>query len=81
MRWDIRHGLDGVITDDPKLFLDVRREWHEGMRESGFGLMMWLDVVRINLFALVFGFIFRAKFGFGEKRPLVRSKVMLGDGS
>ncbi|KAF2686994.1 tubulin-domain-containing protein [Lentithecium fluviatile CBS 122367] len=60
MRWDIRHGLDGVITDDPKLFLDVRRGWHEGMRE-GFGLMMWLDVLRINLFALVFGVIFQMK--------------------
>lgn len=30
MRWDIQQGLDGVITDDPELFLEVRRGWHEG---------------------------------------------------
>jgi tubulin gamma len=78
MRWGIRHGLDGVITDDPKLFLEVRRGWHEGMRE-GWGLMMWLDVLRINLFALVFGLMFQMKFGSGIKRPFVRSKAVLGE--
>lgn len=79
MRWDIRHGLDGVITDDPRKFLEVRRGWHEGMDE-GFGLMMWLDVLRINFFALIFGLLFQLRFGFRDSRPLVRSKIEAEDG-
>jgi tubulin gamma len=79
MRWDIRRGLDGVITDDPKLFLEVRRGWHEGVKE-GLGLVMWLDVLRINIFTLIFGILFRFRFGFGDTRPLVRSQVVLGEG-
>jgi hypothetical protein len=74
MRWDIRHGLDGVITDDPKKFLDVRRGWHDGMHE-GFSLVMWLDVLRINFFALLFGWLFQMKFGFDDRKRLVRSRV------
>lgn len=73
MRWDIRNGLDGVITDDPKLFLDVRRRWHEGVSD-GFALTMWLDVLRINLFALVFGVLFQMKFGLREG-TLVRPRI------
>jgi tubulin gamma len=69
MRWDIRQGLDGVITDDPKLFLEVRRAWHESTKD-GMRLMLWLDVLRINMFALVFSVLFRMKFG-SARRPLV----------
>ncbi|KAI0134548.1 PLC-like phosphodiesterase [Xylariales sp. AK1849] len=29
MEWSIRKGLDGVITDDPKLFLEVCDRWSE----------------------------------------------------
>jgi tubulin gamma len=71
MKWGIRHGLDGIITDDPKLFLQVRNGWHEGMHE-GFSLLMWLDVLRINLFALVFGLLLQFKFRSRDK-PLIRS--------
>ncbi|KAF2181903.1 tubulin-domain-containing protein [Zopfia rhizophila CBS 207.26] len=60
MRWDIRHGIDGVITDDPKKFLEVRQGWHEGMDDC-FGLVLFLDILRINFFALIFGFLFQMK--------------------
>ncbi|KAL1592851.1 gamma-tubulin [Paraconiothyrium brasiliense] len=73
MRWDIRHGIDGVVTDDPKLFLDVRNTWHEGMKEN-FGLLMWLDVLRANLFVMIFAVFLRLKHG-SPKKPLVRQKV------
>lgn len=29
MEWSIRRGIDGVITDDPKLFLDICDRWPE----------------------------------------------------
>jgi tubulin gamma len=71
MRWSIKQGLDGVITDDPKLFLEVRRNWHEGMRE-GFNILMWLDVLRINFLALIFGWLFMMKFGASDTKQLVQ---------
>jgi tubulin gamma len=74
MRWAIRHKLDGVITDDPKLFLEVRKGWNEGMQES-LGLDVWLKVVWVNCFAFVLSIIFRAKFGFEGGRSFVRSRV------
>ncbi|CAO2651826.1 Nn.00g001090.m01.CDS01 [Neocucurbitaria sp. VM-36] len=70
MRWDIRQGLDGVITDDPKRFLEVRREWHEGTKD-GISIMTWLDVLRINFFALIYTVLFRIIFG-GESLVKVK---------
>lgn len=73
MRWDIKHGIDGVVTDDPKLFLEVRRRWHEGAKEP-FSPLMWLDVMRCNMFAMIFGVLLRFKHG-SPKKPLVRPKI------
>lgn len=73
MQWDIRHGIDGVVTDDPKLFLEVRKNWHEGTRE-GLGWWIWLDVLRANLFVMIFAVFLRITHG-SPKRPLVRAKA------
>jgi tubulin gamma len=70
MRWDIRHGLDGVVTDDPKLFLEVRKSWHEGTRD-GVTMMTWLDVLRINFFCLIYTVLFQCYFGF-QRKSLVK---------
>lgn len=78
MKWDIRHQLDGVVTDDPKLFLEVRKGWHEGMKE-GLGLVTWLDVLRINIFALIFGVLLRLKYGVDVGRPLARPRIEIAD--
>lgn len=78
MRWDIKHALDGVITDDPKLFLEVRKGWHDGMR-ADVGIVGWLDVLRVNLFALLFGVLFQWRFGFREGKRLVRNKETVED--
>lgn len=72
MRWDIRHGLDGVVTDDPKLFVQVRDSWHEGVKD-GVSVMAWLDVLRVNFFCLIYTFLFQLKFGFQDK-SLVKMK-------
>ncbi|CCC12474.1 hypothetical protein SMACR_06553 [Sordaria macrospora] len=34
MEWGIRKGVDGVITDDPKLFLEVCERWSEKEEEQ-----------------------------------------------
>jgi hypothetical protein len=67
MRWFIRHGLDGVITDDPKLFLEVRNSWHEGTRD-GLSIMTRLDLVRVNFFSLLFTLMYWCMYGIGDAR-------------
>ena len=76
MRWDIRHGLDGVITDDPKLFLEVREGWHEGVKED-LNMRMWLDVLRANFFVMIFAVFLRLRHG-SPRKPLVRVKLENG---
>lgn len=70
MRWDIREGLDGVVTDDPKLFLEVRNSWHEGVKD-GVSVLAWLDVLRINFFCLIYTVLFQLMFGF-QRKSLVK---------
>jgi hypothetical protein len=65
MRWDIRQGLDGVITDDPKLYLEVRKGWHEGTKD-GLRAKDFLEIARVNVFALIYTVMFWFMFGTGE---------------
>jgi len=67
MRWDIRQGLDGVITDDPRLFLEVRNSWHERTKD-GLSVKDGLEVIRINFFAVIYSMLFWCMFGMGEGR-------------
>jgi hypothetical protein len=65
MRWDIRKGLDGVITDDPKLYLEVRKSWHDGTKD-GLRTRDYLEIARVNVFALIYTVMFWFMFGVGE---------------
>ena len=74
MRWSIRKGIDGVITDDPKQFLDVCSTYdiHEGAERLP--LRQYAFIAWINLMALLFSMLFRWKHGF----YVDRSKVTRG---
>lgn len=73
MRWDIQQDLDGVVTDDPELFLEVRRGWYEGTKH-GLRTRDWLDVMRVNVFALIYSILFQLMFGFRQDKRLVKVK-------
>ncbi|KAJ4404653.1 hypothetical protein N0V91_005803 [Didymella pomorum] len=73
MRWDIQQGLDGVITDDPELFLEVRRGWHEGTKH-GLRTWDWLDIMRVNFFALIYSVLFQLFLGFGLDKRIGKVK-------
>lgn len=62
MRWSIRKEVDGVITDDPKKFLAVCDEY-AGVEEEWFGWKTYLDILRIHTMILIYGALFRLKFG------------------
>ena len=64
MEWSIRHSVDGVITDDPKLFREVCDRWEEEGREAASQgvprprprwetLRMLKQTVTMDLFALL----------------------------
>ncbi|MCJ1350817.1 MAG: hypothetical protein MMC33_000798 [Icmadophila ericetorum] len=63
MRWSIKHKTDGVITDDPKRFQEVKNEWVAGNRSTETSWVTLAQVIWIHLMVSVFGAIFRWKYG------------------
>lgn len=63
MRWSIKNDADGVITDDPKRFLEVCEEWEHGKRDIHFDRSQWFSIVWINFMIILFKCIFWWKFG------------------
>lgn len=62
MEWCIRRELDGVITDDPKLFLEVCKKYDDQSPEPWMSVAWMFDVLRIYLFALFFAPLYMKKF-------------------
>ena len=63
MKWSIKQGLDGVITDDPKRFLEICDEWMQGKREIHITFKQVLSAAWVNLLVMIFGIIFWWKYG------------------
>jgi phosphatidylglycerol phospholipase C len=62
MKWSIRKEVDGVITDDPKKYLEVCKSYKgEKIHHS---LRSWATIIWINMLATVFSLPFRYKRGF-----------------
>ncbi|KAF2838317.1 tubulin-domain-containing protein [Patellaria atrata CBS 101060] len=51
MKWCIKKNLDGVITDDPKKFIDVRDDWEE--REPGCCGMSFPDIPIVSYVLII----------------------------
>ncbi|KAL8805147.1 MAG: hypothetical protein Q9182_002129 [Xanthomendoza sp. 2 TL-2023] len=63
MRWSIKNGADGVITDDPKRYLEVCGEWEHGKREIHFTWRQWFQIIWINFMIISFACVFWWRFG------------------
>ena len=63
MRWCIRNQLDGVITDDPKVFLEECHAYGSAPKPDR-ELSIWtiIDVFRVHVMAFVFGLVFAWKY-------------------
>jgi glycerophosphoryl diester phosphodiesterase len=66
--WSIRKGIDGVITDDPRKFIEFRDSWDVKKPKVQWTPKLLMTYVQINLFAWVFGWIFWRRYGFGLVR-------------
>ena len=75
MKWSIAHGLDGVITDDPKKFLEVCEDWEEGKRDYTIVWSQWAMIAYINFMVAIFGAIFWWKYGGvkGQRRKDIKA--------
>ena len=65
MKWSIMKGVDGVITDDPKKYLDLARNYDGEQFQLSLkqvGTAIW-----INILSTFFGFVFR--FRYTSKQP------------
>ncbi len=72
MKWSISRGADGVITDDPKRFLEVCDAWEHGDRQIRIGWRLWLEIVWFNIMVLLFGGILWWKYGGMKSKGPVR---------
>ncbi|KAB8290251.1 hypothetical protein EYC80_011117 [Monilinia laxa] len=60
MRWSIKKGVDGVVTDDPKKYLEVCEEYDSANPKSvAFGFKDWMLIIWFNLLAMLFSWLFR----------------------
>jgi hypothetical protein len=63
MRWAIQNQLDGVITDDPKLFLAICDNWREKTPVVKFSLKEVWGIVKLQVLVSVFYFYFVFRMG------------------
>ncbi|TVY82334.1 Phosphatidylglycerol phospholipase C [Lachnellula suecica] len=70
MKWCIRKKVDGVITDDPKKYLEICDSYDGEM--VGFSLKSWLGIILINFWAPFFSLLFKLYYDLRLKR---RSKA------
>lgn len=78
MKWSIKRGFDGVITDDPERFLEVCDEWEQGKRDIEISWGQWMGIAWINFMVIVFGTIFWWKYGrTGEEKKTPKRAVSL----
>ncbi|TKX23490.1 phosphatidylglycerol phospholipase C [Elsinoe australis] len=69
MDWCIRRKLDGVITDDPKLFLQVCDDFDESRPEKSMSLKVIFDSLRVWFFATCFGMFYRTRLDKLDAQP------------
>lgn len=62
MKWSIRKEVDGVITDDPKKFLEVCNSYQG--EKVHFSFATYPTLVWMNVLAVLFSVLFRYRYGF-----------------
>lgn len=77
MKWCIRQQVDGVITDDPKRFLEVCKSYKPEEKISH-SWAMWKVVWQQHWRMLMKGFAFRYKHGYWIDMKTVRAYLENG---
>jgi phosphatidylglycerol phospholipase C len=74
MKWSIRQEVDGVITDNPEKYLEVRKTYNkdETLRQSW---ASWKGILGWHWHFVKYGFSFRVKHGFWVNVQKVRKHL------
>jgi len=75
MYWSIRKGVDGVITDDPKRFLEVCEEWKAGGGQRSTTPGQFLREVFAQLMMIVFAPLLGVMVRRASRKRMVPVKV------
>jgi phosphatidylglycerol phospholipase C len=75
MKWSIRKEVDGVVTDDPKKFLEISEQWngekiHLPLKQWGFAL--WMNIL-VVVFSPLFWWRYGVKVDAGNGRKEFKS--------
>jgi len=73
MKWSIQKEVDGVITDDPKKYLEVC-ENYEGEKVH-LPLHSWAPMIWFNMMLAMFSLLFRFKYGFRVDMGKIRKSL------
>ncbi|KUJ18405.1 putative glycerophosphoryl diester phosphodiesterase [Mollisia scopiformis] len=79
MRWCISKGIDGVITDDPKKYLELSESWKGGRANAS--LYNWAFLLVIWIMTPYFKKIFSRKFGIKMDQKTVCADLGIEDDS
>ena len=73
MKWSIGKEVDGVITDDPKKYLEVCKNY--GGEKIRLPLKKWGSVILINILAALLSLLSRSKYGFAVNVEKVKKSL------
>jgi phosphatidylglycerol phospholipase C len=71
MKWSIGKEVDGVITDDPKMYLEVCKSYTG--EKTRLPWKVWGSVILMSILARLFSLIFRSKYGFNVDFAKIRA--------
>ncbi len=63
MKWSIQKHVDGVITDDPKKYLEVCKEYEDGDKQVHISIYDGGVLIIFNVLAIFFGWLMRFRYG------------------
>ena len=61
MKWFIKHGVDGIITDDVGKLVDTRAAWEAGHRKIKISLRNHLFTIWVWILSSLFGVLIRRR--------------------
>ncbi|KAI9742305.1 MAG: hypothetical protein M1818_004205 [Claussenomyces sp. TS43310] len=80
MRWSIRRQVDGVVTDDPRKYLEVCKDYDAHAPSEGFHLKDMTDWLFMTILATVFTVVFGIRHGFrNDARHSARPRKPVGE--
>ena len=55
MAWAIKHDLDGVISDDPKTYLDLCKHWDEARKKRNLSVKLLFTALWMQILVFILG--------------------------